>query len=466
MPEGRETIDWASAFKQLGSQVQGAFDVRKNERAAFDEQALATSEEISHFEAGQNQTYNELVFNAADSGRNQIAEWNAAAKRGEITQADLKYKMNNLSSGMTGFAKSAKDFDLRNVEMLSRIEQGKSGALEIYLNQNFAELADLKNQEYYTDPSTGKGSIIKRDENGDIISKQDSNRVNNPGNMIGVKVNLAEDIDSTVKLWEPYAIEQALGRGKSITTTSMDQVPGFAESIVSLKASILSDDRSILSVLADNSEAQYDMWQTEKEKEKKIGYRRELAKEVARMKGEDFDEDEFMKLTNDQLVQIKQDATGILQPVITDNMRKRAGEVVENAINMQLKKTVSVKTGFAPTQGRAPRDPKDPEYPDTYNAIQDAWKSKSNGAMNAIIKDNYKAIYDKNGDKFNIYKMDYSLEEPKTFVTSARSPEQLANYIYKPGTNTTATELYKEEERLAKGGSTELSAEDLINKYK
>ena len=85
-----QRIDWMGLTTKLGEDIQYAVDTRKRERAAFDEQATTTEQEISQYEGGQNQKFSELVFNGVDKGRDLIYDWTSKAKRGEMTRAELK----------------------------------------------------------------------------------------------------------------------------------------------------------------------------------------------------------------------------------------------------------------------------------------------------------------------------------------------------------------------------------------
>jgi len=144
-----ERIDWMGLTTSLGKKAQYAIDTRKRERAAFDEQTESTKKEISNYEKTQDQKFSEMVFNGVDKGRDLIYEWNQQAKRGEITRTEFKLRMNNISEGLTGFQTSAKNFDAKMVEILERQNSGKAGKLEAYKNKRAAEMAQLKNSEYW-----------------------------------------------------------------------------------------------------------------------------------------------------------------------------------------------------------------------------------------------------------------------------------------------------------------------------
>tara|TARA_R110000868_G_scaffold248258_3_gene504631 strand:- start:3374 stop:4732 length:1359 start_codon:yes stop_codon:yes gene_type:complete len=452
-------------METLGGKIEGAINTRKDERAAFDIQAEEAKEQINDYEAGQNQTFNELVFNLADNGRNKIAEWNAAAKRGEMTQADLKLKMNNLTTGVTGFSKSAKDFDARSLEMQTRNIEGKAGVLENELSLKFSSLANLKGKEVYITES-GKTVIIERDKEGKVISQIDANRVNNPGNMLGVKVDLGAAIAGTVKFWEPHMIETAGRRGSSETIKGFDSVEGFSDSVLALTGSILSNDRSTFSVLADNSNVSYGLFTSDDDRETQVLAKIERARKSAEMAGKEFNEAEARSSAEDAMVELRQDATDVWQPIITDELKKRAEDIVVNAIKMQLGKTVSSIPERAPSPVTKP--PKIGES-GRYAAIKDAWTNADSDAMTQLARPGYIFKYlGKNNWQVNEdFDNSKSKVKNKTFtVTNARD---LSKYIY-PTTGSYYTDVFDKERKAYgnknSGGGEGFNAQDFYNQNK
>lgn len=397
-------IPWMDLALELGGSLQKAIDTRKNERIAIDKETSAVEREISSYEAGQNQKFSELVFNGVDKGRDLIYDWNLKAKRGEITKAELKLRMNNLSEGLSGFATSAKQFDERMVKVLERQNSGEAGRLESYKNKRMAEMAILKGSEYYTDPNTGKGFIIKKDDEGNVISKQDANRVNNPGNILGLKVNLQDEIKDIVDTWKDVSIETPGYRGSSTTETgvAVGREAEFNKSKLAVIQSVLANPDAIFSVLADNSKDDYEPYTTESEKQSIINERVEFGRELAAMNNAEFNESEFRADQEKFLVQLVEDETGVLQPSLTQQQIEAAKEVVSTAIDMQIgyKKSVVAPRAYS-GGGRSTKEPK--EDHSIYPMFSKAWNlSKSNSeesarALNALLGGEYIVKWAKGG---------------------------------------------------------------------
>lgn len=461
-----ERINWMGLTTKLGEDIQSAVETRSRERAAFDEEARTTEEKITKYEGGQDQKFSELVFNGVDKGRDLIYDWTNKAKRGEITRAELKLRMNNLSEGLTGFAKSATDFDARMVEILERQNSGKAGKLEAYKNQRFAEMASLRNSEYYTDPKTGKGFMIKYNDEGEIISKQDANRVNNPGNMLGLKIDVSEEIKGIVDTWKDVSIETPGYRGSSTTETSKKLHEEFMKSKLAVMQSVLANENAIFSVLADNSADNYEPYTTESEKEQLLDQRVAAGEKLAEMSGDDFNASEYRASQEKLLVKLEEDGTGVLQPVLTPEQLKAAEATVSDAIDMQVgykKSTVAPRAPSRSGGGGGNGSSKDPKNPYKYEAISQAWNManpdmtedeawKATLAMTAEALPGYRIAYNTKKDRWNVYDTDPNVENK--FITSVRDMDQLAKFTYNPGTNKTATQLMQEEGAVYNGNDS------------
>lgn len=460
-----QRIDWMGLTTKLGEDIQYAVDTRKRERTAFDEQAQTTNEEIGKYEGGQNQKFSELVFNGVDKGRDLIYDWTSAAKRGEITRAELKLRMNNLSEGLSGFAKSAKDFDARMVEIMNRQNSGESGKLESYKNQRFAEMASLKNSEFYTDPSTGKGFMVKYDDEGNIISKQDANRVNNPGNILGLKVDVSKEIAGIVDLWKDVSIETPGARGSSTTETSKKLHEEFTKSKLAVMQSVLANENAIFSVLADNSADNYEAYTTNSEKELMLEQRIASGMKLAEMNNTEFDADGYRVEQEKLLIKLEEDETGVLQPKLTPEQIKIAGDTVSDAIDMQVGYKKSVIAQRAPTSsgGGGGNTPKPQEKPYRFDAITAAWDEGKKGmnkgaakrisiAMTAQAQPGYRLAYNTEKGRWHVYDTDPGVDNK--FITSVQNKNELAKFMYNPGTNENATQLMLEEEALSTQSNT------------
>ncbi len=327
------TINWMDLTGELGKKIQSAVTVKDRYGKEVDEDIKTTQEEINEYEVGQDQSFNDLVFNGIDEGRDQAWEWASMAKNGEMTQADLKFRINNQKDALKGFAQMSKDFDVRMKEINESIASGDAGKLEIYKNLRLAEMANLKNSRYITDATSGKGFIVKYDDEGNVISKKDVTRLNTSGNIKAVNVDLDSSIKDIVSTWKPNVNED--GR---ITTTSvmLGRDEEFLKSKQAVIQGIMANDQATYSVLADNSRFNIDMYTSEKELNDKMDIRVSNAKEIANELGEDFNEESFREEELKYMVKGEDDGHGDLQPVITPEFKEMAKEEISDRIMMQI----------------------------------------------------------------------------------------------------------------------------------
>ena len=380
MPEaGRQTLNWAKLMSGLGEKVEGAFDVRRKERAAMDELAEKNTDALDSYEYGQNQTLSEQVFKAATAGKDKIAEWTRQAKNGEITQATLKLRMNNMSDSFTGFSTTAKNFDAVTQEVMKRQSDGEAGAMELWLNKNRTLLTDLRNSEFLI-ADNGKGVHVKYNDKGEIVWQRDAQRINNPGNLIGVKIDIPKATKDIVSQWKPKIESEIDRRGYKVTTTSMDKIPGFADVLVKTIGSIIPNERSAASALTDWNDRGYDFYESDDDKDNQIDSRVALERKAKEKAGKEFDEAEFRAEQEGLFIKMEQDETGVLQPILTEEQWEEAEAVVEGYIKAQLTQDKREVTGSPRSRGR--KKPK--ILTGTYETIKDAWIRGDASLLNSI----------------------------------------------------------------------------------
>lgn len=374
MPEaGRQTLNWAKLMSGLGEKVEGAFDVRRKERAAMDELAEKNTDALDSYEYGQNQTLSEQVFKAATAGKDKIAEWTRQAKNGEITQATLKLRMNNMSDSFTGFSTTAKNFDAVTKMAL---EDPNAGAMNLWLNKNRTLLADLRNSEFLI-ADNGKGVHVKYNDKGEIVWQRDAQRINNPGNLIGVKIDIPEATKDIISQWKPKIESEIDKRGYKVTTTSMDKIPGFADVLVRTIGSIIPNERSAASALTDWNDRGYGFYESDDDKDSQIDSRVALERKAKEKAGKEFDEAEFRAEQEGLFIKMEQDETGVMQPILTEEQWEEAEAVVEGYIKAQLTQNKREVSGSPRSVGTGTNGNKTKK--NVNKVIKSAWMLSSKG---------------------------------------------------------------------------------------
>ena len=395
-PQGSDIIDWRSLAGELSESITGAIGTRSREREAFEAQRLSNEEKIRSYELGQNQTMNDLVLDGADEVKSLLWETNNAANEGLMTRADYNKIQSTVMSYWDNFANSAKSFDERMMNSMTRQNNGEASTFEGYLNEMHADLADLKNKKIYVSES-GAIYLAKYDEDGNIIDQVDVRQINNPGNAMDNRLDLDKTINKTVETWGDWTIFEEGARGSSTTVTDLRaNKEVYDRAKLSLIDSILTNSRSIAGVLVDNSPEYYDYYSSDSEKDRIIKDRVAFERRVSEAAGVDFSEEEFIKELEGRLILVERDETGVFQPVITDEQREAAEQIISDKIEIQVGRTEKGTTQRAPTYRVSgdDRDTDDSEGPySVYPVIRTAWKEGDADLMNTVALDGYKFVF-------------------------------------------------------------------------
>jgi hypothetical protein len=382
-----QPIDWAALSGELGEKIDTAIGTRGREREAFASVSQQNEDLINSYEVGQNQTMNDLILDGANSGRDQIWKWNKMANDGEMTRSEFTKRQNALTSNWGSLANAAKTFDERTMKTLARQQPDENGVingsgLELYINKQHSEIADLKNKNVYINPESGTVYLAQYDDDGKMVSQRDVRQMNNPGNMLDNRVNLTTSVKAGTADWDEWSTFKEGVRGSSSTITDVRNNPSFVSAKLALVDSILTNPRSIASVLVDNSDGDYQFYTLGEDGNRdkldtKLQTALGKARRVAEASGVELDEQMFLEDTEKLMIETARDDTGVFQPQITDDQLEAARGYVSNEIEVQLgheeKGTVKRAPRYYGTGGNETTPKNEGDYA-LYTEISDAWK--------------------------------------------------------------------------------------------
>ena len=288
-------------------------------------------------------------MSGSNDGRQSMMEWNRQLKSGQITPLEYKNRINNLMDSWSTFANTAKTFDQQIVEAMKRQERdpqtGKiiGSKLDEELNLKLAQYGDLRNKKVQIDPNNGNFVIGELDQNGlfDPSSIIDLRALSKPGNMIDNRVDLGSIVDENTKGWEDWTIEMG-----AKTITDALQNPAIQRARLDLANGVLSNPRSITSILTDNTDAGYDFYYSKDDLDTKLQDRlakeNELNKQLGKpvLSGDALNK--FINQEKDKFILLSQDDQGVYQPNLTNKQIDNAKQTVLDAIDARLKRKVEL----------------------------------------------------------------------------------------------------------------------------
>tara|TARA_R110002110_G_scaffold85373_3_gene222060 strand:+ start:2862 stop:4763 length:1902 start_codon:yes stop_codon:yes gene_type:complete len=263
-PKEGTRINW---FKQ-GQVIKDAFDGVAKDRTQRKE-ALQTEydtalTEINEIENYDDQTMQDMAIDGVNNSANVMYDAKQRLENGKMRPADYSKFVNNIRAGQTMFRKLAGEWQTDFKRYTNRMQGAdgfeQSSTLEQYIGKRMESFGNLKGMQIVTNPETGNLAFARFQDGvlltgaDDLISmqrmtaisKQEINEVNVGDEIKGVVAEIGDMITAANNT------EDGMGNRGTMTLEDFMQKPE-AEQILNDKAgSVLKDNNSIGSVLADN----------------------------------------------------------------------------------------------------------------------------------------------------------------------------------------------------------------------
>lgn len=437
-----EPINWADLTEDLAGKVYQVGAERQKKREELDQIAADNQKLLNSWEPGKNQTLNQLVLRGADQGRVLIKQWNDKLKAGQISPTDYKNKMNNLTEYWGTLANSAKNYDARYLEIVKRQQEGTASDFEIEMYNMFGNMSNLSDMTTQfdddgrvymakTDPKTGK--II-----GDIY---DVRSMNIPDNIYANKVKVGEQVDGLIEGWKPVESPAVLDKFGKVNYESVKNQKEFkimAERVVNTVAPD-SNPRAQISVLVDNgviAAPEYYRTKDEYEAKRNAAIQREMQiKQQAGIKEVELTTQELAEIDL-SLVQVTQEKSGIIVPVLNEAQRNAAKNRVRQEVDIRIEERIekelprSTGGGGGGTSGTTPK----PKQYNQYAEMADAWNSGNVQKLESmLVSDKYKIeTVPGKGRQIVEYVKDPKSKTPKKVVrfSATKNLEDLIPFFY------------------------------------
>jgi uncharacterized protein (DUF4415 family) len=343
-----QAINWAELSEDLAGKVYQVGEERQKKRNELDKIATDNQKTLAEFEPGKNQSLRELTLRGADQGRVLIKQWNDQLKAGIISPTDYKNKMNNLMESWGVFAKSAKSYDERYLEVMSRQQPGKDGkvaasAYEVdVLTREFGDMSDLSNKTTHFD-NDGRVYMATTDKNtGQIIGDvYDVRTMSYPNNIFANRVYVDDQVNDVVKNWDTKTLFEKAAKSGELTIESAKNQDSYKIMVERLANTIAPDNnpRAQVSILIDNGVIQNPIYYKNDDEYDAVK-KQAINKLVQEKKNAGIEKTEPTKeeLATIELSIIKnqQGADGIINPVLTKKQRDEARERVKQSVDIQL----------------------------------------------------------------------------------------------------------------------------------
>lgn len=158
-------IDWATIGQDLSKALKQEAIIRKTKEAALQTSIRETTEKISNYEVGESSLENQKMAQFSGNISQYMLTLNKLWKSGELSTQELTEKINNIKTGVEGALELNKDYQAEYKQTLERANSAdpatRSQILEQWEKAEIGSYGNLRNTQYYIDPTSGLINLTK-----------------------------------------------------------------------------------------------------------------------------------------------------------------------------------------------------------------------------------------------------------------------------------------------------------------
>ena len=159
--ENAAGVNWQEVGANLSQTLLDAGAARQAKRDAFDKSTREYQETLNDAPSGDFKTANAFALNhAADASRMRLIQ-DRLLKSGVMKDRDYTVARQNLTDGTKQLFGLSEEYQTEYTEKMKRFKAGESQDLEAFLMENIEGLSNLKNAQSYINSEDGSVSIGK-----------------------------------------------------------------------------------------------------------------------------------------------------------------------------------------------------------------------------------------------------------------------------------------------------------------
>lgn len=306
-------VDYASIAKDLSDTLAANKKEKQEKRQELEDATRETINKLGQYQEGRNQTANNIFYDFADNSKKALFELNKQLKAGGLTYNEYKKAYQNLQDGTAEIKTNLATWNTKYAELEER-QRSKNGKLpegseiELFMAQQYGGLLDLQKSMFYTDPVSLRVYHGQKGEDGQLIqgSIRDVLTINNKQNSRFDRVDIQKSLDGyTDKIAKYELISTATG----YRTQDASLRPDFKKFRNDVVTAILGNNRSMASILADNTDDYT------------------LTTDVN-------------KKGDDKFIVLEYDGNSIIQPSLTKKQEEAARGIVERAFDQRIERGI------------------------------------------------------------------------------------------------------------------------------
>jgi|APGre2960657404_1045060.scaffolds.fasta_scaffold00046_41 hypothetical protein len=352
-------INWSEVGKNVVDMLREEDRLREEKKAAIDEASRQFGETLANAPTGDFKSANEWILGyAADASQARLMQ-DRLLKSGMLKVKDYTVMRQNLNDGTNQMFQVAKEYQSHYQEVMSRMKNNESQDIESFIAQQVEGLSNFKNTKAYINPTNFSVSLagMKKEI---IDGKEVMVMDNNPDNYVSVN-QLRNRLNSRFDRYQYVdAINTQVEALGEFQTADISRVAGLYK-MARVTDVLDPTNRTRLSDEDKKTITAYQEWETNMigaQLSNPLHISSLLTNAIDKVPGtQDFYEPTFdaeLAKTNKKYILLKDDGTGNVQPVFTEEQTKVATEFLRAQTRNALDRKVNIQVTAEPQVQYAP----------------------------------------------------------------------------------------------------------------
>jgi len=332
------TLDWSTVIKDVNQTLQNQEQQRYDNREFDKKVTNDILTKVNEVVLTSDPNLNALVTNMSYDAKRNIFELKKKLESGQISRSDFNIATQNTSSSVAQLNQFTKTYGADYDKYLKDVQEGKTSAYADFMQKWKGGFQNFKNKKLVHNPTDGRLYVAQLDESGNVVSGDlglvPMSTLTEIKNFNDPRIDVLAETNRYASQFKPFI--DVVRSGKIETREQIENYPGFKDLVNNITEAIAKNDKGYASILTD-TDGTYSITGKNFSSGKNIG--------------------------------LKNNGAGEMIPIIDDNMKARAREVVKEYIIAQTGVKETGTEVFAPQAPRVAAEGKEKPLKAPYGQI-------------------------------------------------------------------------------------------------
>jgi len=332
------TLDWGTVISNVNQNLQKQEEQRYENREAdkkLTNDILTKANEVS---LTSDPNLNALMINASYDIKKNAFEKQKMVESGQISRSDFTISNQNTSASIAQLNQFAKTYGADYDKYLKDVQEGKTSAYADFMQKWKGGFQNFKNKKLINNPTDGRLYVAELDDKGKVkegpLGMVPMSTLVEVKNFNDQKIDVLAETNRYASQFKPFI--EMVRLGKVETREQIENYPGFEDLVNNVTEAIAKNEKGYASILTD-TDGTYSITGDGASSGKNIG--------------------------------LKNNGAGEMVPIITNEQKTRAREIVKEYIIAQTGVKETGTAVFSRSRGTGGGTTKQPKYTPTVSDI-------------------------------------------------------------------------------------------------